>query len=58
MSDDNPWYDTIVIPALLRGARRTYGKAMRKALEEADCDDIPGDGMYVIGSLAMTSGGA
>jgi DNA-binding MarR family transcriptional regulator len=56
MSDENPWYDTIVIPALLRGARHTYGKAMRKALEEADCDDIPDNGMYVIGALAMGTG--
>ena len=56
MSDENPWYDTIVIPALLRGARNTYGKAMRKALEEADCDDIPDNGMYVIGALAMGTG--
>jgi len=56
MTDENPWYDTVVIPALLRGARNTYGKAMRKALEEADCDDVPDNGMYVIGGLAMASG--
>ena len=56
MTDENPWYDTIPIPALLRGARNTYGAAMRKALEEADCDDVPGNGMYVIGSLAMATG--
>jgi len=56
MSDPNSWYDTIVIPALLRGARNTYGAAMRKALEEANCDDVPDNGMYVIGSLAMGNG--
>ena len=56
MTDENPWYDTVVIPALLRGARHTYGNVMRKALEEADCDDIPDNGMYVIGGLAMATG--
>ena len=56
MTDENPWYDTIAIPALLRGARNTYGAAMRKALEQADCDDVPGNGMYVIGGLAMGTG--
>jgi DNA-binding MarR family transcriptional regulator len=56
MTDENPWYDTIVIPALLRGARNTYGEAMRKALAEADCDDVPANGMWVIGGLAMGVG--
>lgn len=53
---DTPWYDTVVIPALLRWARSTYGEAMRKALAEADCDDIPPNGMYVIGGLALGAG--
>jgi DNA-binding MarR family transcriptional regulator len=56
MPEDNPWYDTIVMPALLRWARGTYGEAMRKALAEADCDDIPPNGMFVIGGLAMGAG--
>jgi DNA-binding MarR family transcriptional regulator len=56
MTDENPWYDTIVIPALLRGARNTYGEAMRKALAEADCDDVPANGMWVIGGLALGPG--
>jgi DNA-binding MarR family transcriptional regulator len=50
-------YDTVVIPALLRHARTAYGAAMRKALAEIDCDDIPKNGMYVIGGLAMGAGG-
>jgi len=29
---------------------------MRKALAEADCDDVPANGMYVIGGLAMDQG--
>ena len=43
----------IVLPALLRHARTTYGAAMRKALEAAGYDDIPGNGLYIIGGLAM-----
>ncbi|HVY84063.1 MAG TPA: MarR family transcriptional regulator [Caulobacterales bacterium] len=45
--------EDLVMPALLRHARTTYGKAMREALAEAGCDDIPGNGMYVLGALAL-----
>jgi len=45
--------DEIVMPALLRHARTTYGAAMRRALAEAGYDDIPGNGLYVIGGLAL-----
>jgi DNA-binding MarR family transcriptional regulator len=43
----------IVMPALLRHARTTYGAAMRRALAEAGFDDIPGNGLYLIGGLAL-----
>lgn len=50
----NPWNpDDIVIPALLRHARVTYGLAMRRALAEAGYDDIPKNGLYVIGGMAF-----
>lgn len=52
-----PWYQEIAIPALLRHARATYGHAMRAALEAAGYDDIPGNGLYVIGGLALGAGG-
>ena len=42
----------ITLPALLRHARTTYGVAMREALAEGGYDDIPGNGLYVIGALA------
>jgi DNA-binding MarR family transcriptional regulator len=42
----------VALPALLRHARATYGTAMREALAEAGYDDIPGNGLYVIGALA------
>jgi len=47
----------IVMPALLRHARTTYGLAMRRALEEAGYDDVPRNGLYVIGGLAMGAEG-
>lgn len=50
---DIPWYETISIPVLLRRARATYGATMRKALDGAGFDDIPKNGLYVIGGLAQ-----
>ena len=64
MTDPYAWYDNIalghpvVMPALLRWARDTYGAAMHKALAEAGCDDIPPNGMFVIGGLGMGAGDA
>ncbi|MBO9576648.1 MAG: MarR family transcriptional regulator [Sphingobium sp.] len=57
MTEDKPWYEVIVMPALLRHARNTYGKAMRTALEAEGYDDIPGNGLYVIGGLSKGAGG-
>lgn len=48
-----PWYEEVQLPALLRHARNTYGTAMRTALDAAGCGDIPANGLYVIGGLAM-----
>jgi DNA-binding MarR family transcriptional regulator len=55
--EEAPWYENVVIPALLRHARGTYGQAMRRALAEAGYDDIPGNGLYIIGGLAIGDGG-
>jgi DNA-binding MarR family transcriptional regulator len=54
--EDSPWYEQVVFPALLRHARTTYGKAMRSALEDAGYDDIPANGLYIIGGLALGDG--
>jgi DNA-binding MarR family transcriptional regulator len=54
---DSPWHEEIVLPALLRHARTVYGSAMRHALAEAGYDDIPGNGLYIIGGLALGAGG-
>ena len=56
MADETPWYEVVSIPALLRHARYTYGTAMREALEAAGHDDIPKNGLYVIGGLALGAG--
>jgi DNA-binding MarR family transcriptional regulator len=55
MAEEKPWYEDIALPALLRHARTTYGVAMRGALTEAGYDDIPGNGLYVLGGLALDS---
>jgi DNA-binding MarR family transcriptional regulator len=47
-----------VMPALLRHARYTYGAAMRRALAQAGFGDIPRNGLYVIGGLALGVGDA
>ena len=56
MSEESPWYYEVAFPALLRIARSVYGAAIQEALAEAGCDDVPKNGIYVIGSLAR--GGA
>ena len=57
MNTKTPWYKDIVLPGLLRHARTTYGAAMRRALDAAGYDDIPANGLYVIGGLAMDKEG-
>jgi len=44
--------DDVPIPALLRAARRTYGSAIRVALAEVGCDDVPRNGSFLIGGIA------
>jgi DNA-binding MarR family transcriptional regulator len=57
MTETSLWYDEVVFPALLRHARNTYGLAMREALAEGGFDDIPKNGLYVLGGLALGAGG-
>ena len=56
MTDLNRQLATVPLPALLRHARAAYGSAMRRALEDAGYDDIPKNGLYVIGGLALGRG--
>ncbi len=46
------WYDDIAFPALLRAARATYGTAIRAALVEIGCGDVPRNGAFVLGGIA------
>jgi DNA-binding MarR family transcriptional regulator len=43
--------DDVSLPALLRAARRTYGERMRASLTAAGLDDVPSNGMFVIGAI-------
>jgi DNA-binding MarR family transcriptional regulator len=52
MPHEKPWYEDEVLPALLRHARSAYGAAMRAGLARVGCDDVPKNGMWVIGGLA------
>ena len=57
MPSDPPshaWYEEVSIPALLRRARTTYGSAIRRALVDAGCPDVPRNGIYVLGATART----
>ena len=53
MTNSDVALDNFAMPVLLRHARNTYGAAMRRALSDAGYDDIPGNGLYVIGGLAL-----
>jgi DNA-binding MarR family transcriptional regulator len=54
MAGERAWFDDVAFPALLRGARATYGSAIKEALAEAGCDDVPRNGAFVIGGTART----
>ena len=49
---DHPWYEDIVMPALLRAARTAYRDAVAASLAAAGYDDLPRNGAYVIGGIA------
>jgi DNA-binding MarR family transcriptional regulator len=51
---DEPWYDDVSIPALLRGARSRYGSRIQQALAAAGYEDMPANGSFVIGAIART----
>ena len=44
----------VPFPALLRDARRAYGRAVRGPLEEAGCGDLPVNGPFVLGAISTT----
>jgi DNA-binding MarR family transcriptional regulator len=56
MSEKRAPDEPVVFAALLRAARFAYGDAIRIALIEAGLDDIPKNGIFVLGALGR--GGA
>src|SRR5215467_9807623 len=42
------------MPALLRHARGTFAVAIRSSLADAGFDDVPANGVYVIGAIARS----
>lgn len=45
------------LAVLLRHARETYGAVLRAALDAAGYDDLPKNGLYVLGGLTGPAGG-
>ena len=45
----------VVLPALLRAARNAYAKRIRAALAGVECDDVPANGIYVIGAISRSN---
>jgi DNA-binding MarR family transcriptional regulator len=55
MSDPPPTL-AAALPTLLRQAQQTYSNALRAALRRAGYDDIPTNGLFIIGGLARRDG--
>ena len=54
MTEEAGGSSELTTPALLRAARGTYGSAIDRALSEADCDDMPRNGSFVISAILRT----
>lgn len=54
MSEKRTADEPVAFAALLRAARFAYGHAIREALNEAGLDDIPKNGIFVIGAISRT----
>jgi DNA-binding MarR family transcriptional regulator len=50
--------DEVVIPALLRAARGSYGNAIRAQLAQDGFEDVPRNGAYVLGGMVNHGGSA
>src|ERR1700733_7130454 len=50
--------DDVVIPALMRAARGSYGPVIAQRLEAAGIDDLPRHGAFVLGGMANHGGSA
>ena len=48
---DRPWYEDVPVLQLMREARDAYRDAVRRALADAGCDDIPRSAVFVLADL-------
>src|ERR1700753_3843995 len=48
---ERAWYEDVSLPSLMREAREFYGAAVRQALADAGCDDVPRNGAFVLAGL-------
>lgn len=48
---DAAGYDDLPVPRLMREARGSYGDAVRRALADIGCDDVPRNGAAVLARL-------
>jgi DNA-binding MarR family transcriptional regulator len=48
---DRPWYEDVPVLQLMREARDAYRDAVRRALADAGCDDIPRSAVFVLAGL-------
>lgn len=48
--------DGVVLPALLRAARGSYGHAIRRHLRDAGCDDMPRNAPFLVGGMVNHGG--
>jgi DNA-binding MarR family transcriptional regulator len=46
-----PWYEDVTVPSLMREARDVYRDAVREALADAGCDDLPRNAVFVLSGL-------
>jgi DNA-binding MarR family transcriptional regulator len=53
-----PAENEVVIPALLRAARSSYGQAIERHLAAAGYDDMPRNGPFVLGGMVNHGGTA
>jgi DNA-binding MarR family transcriptional regulator len=56
MSENEKWYEELVLPVLLHAGRMTYGKAIRAGYAEAGFDDIPRLGPRLLGGIRRFGG--
>jgi DNA-binding MarR family transcriptional regulator len=52
---EQPWYQDVPLPQLMREARDVYSHAVIQALADAGCDDIPRNGPLVLAGLDHTA---